>query len=82
MPGARRILLEEAILNFHGCALVISHDRFFLDRICTHMLVFEGEGQVRWFNGNFSDYEEWRQKEFGSRLFENRRARYRKLVRK
>jgi len=75
-------LLEEAILNFHGCALVISHDRFFLDRICTHMLVFEGEGQVRWFNGNFSDYEEWRQKEFGSRLFENRRARYRKLVRK
>ena len=72
-------LLEEAILNFTGCAMVISHDRFFLDRICTHMLVFEGGGQVRWFNGNFREYEEWRQKELGSKLFENRRARYRKI---
>ncbi len=73
-------LLEEAILNFRGCVLVTSHDRFFLDRICTHLLVFEGEGNVRWFNGNFQEYEAWRVKEFGSKLFENRRSRYRKLV--
>lgn len=73
-------LLEEALLNFSGCVLVISHDRFFLDRICTHLLVFEGEGQVRWFPGNYSEYEEWRLRELGSRLFENRRARYRKVV--
>lgn len=73
-------LLEEAIQNFRGCVLVTSHDRFFLDRICTHLLVFEGEGQVRWFSGNFQEYEEWRVRELGSRLFENRRSRYRKLV--
>lgn len=74
-------LLEEAILSFSGCALVISHDRFFLDRVCTHLLVFEGEGVVRWFEGNYQDYETWRKKEFGAGLFENRRARYRKLLR-
>jgi ATPase subunit of ABC transporter with duplicated ATPase domains len=73
-------LLEEAINNFSGCILVISHDRFFLDRVCTHLLVFEGEGQVRWFEGNFQEYEDWRLKELGTRLFENRRARYRVLV--
>src|SRR5690606_17666045 len=72
-------LLEEALLNFGGCALVISHDRFFLDRVCTHLLVFEGQGNVRWFEGNYQDYEAWRVKELGSKLFENRRARYRKL---
>ncbi len=75
-------LLEDAILDFGGCVMVISHDRFFLDRICNHMLVFEGEGQVRWFKGNYQEYEEWRVKELGSRLFENRRGRYRKLVKK
>ena len=75
-------MLEEAIQSFAGCALVISHDRFFLDRICTHLLVFEGEGRVRWFTGNFREYEEWRKKELGTGLFENRRSRYRKLVRK
>jgi ATP-binding cassette ChvD family protein len=74
-------LLEEAILNFGGCVLVISHDRFFLDRICSHLLVFEGEGKVRWFEGNYQEYEAWRTRELGTRLFENRRARYRKLVR-
>ncbi len=74
-------LIEEALMNFSGCAMVISHDRFFLDRICTHLLVFEGEGFVRWFEGNYRDYEEWRLREFGSKLFDNRRARYRKLVR-
>lgn len=73
-------LLEEAINNFAGCVLVISHDRFFLDRICTHMLIFEGGGQVRFFQGNYQDYETWRKKELGSALFENRRHRYRKLV--
>lgn len=73
-------MLEEAIQQFGGCVLVISHDRFFLDRICTHLLVFEGEGQVRFYTGNFREYEDWRQKEMGNRLFENRRNRYRKLV--
>ncbi|MBK7143241.1 MAG: energy-dependent translational throttle protein EttA [bacterium] len=74
-------LLEEAILAFSGCAMIISHDRFFLNRICTHLLVFEGEGNVRWFEGNYQEYEEWRMKELGSGLFENRRNRYRKLSR-
>jgi sulfate-transporting ATPase len=73
-------LLEEALMNFSGCAMVISHDRFFLDRICTHLLVFEGEGFVRWFEGNYRDYEEWRLRELGTKLFDNRRARYRKIV--
>ena len=73
-------LLEEAILSFSGCVLVTSHDRFFLDRICTHLLVFEGEGTVRWFEGNYREYEDWRVKELGTKLFENRRARYRTLV--
>jgi len=73
-------MLEEAILDFSGCVLVISHDRFFLDRVCTHLLVFEGEGRVHWYEGNFSAYQEWRSKEFGDRLFENRRNRYRKIV--
>jgi len=54
--------LEEALIDFPGCALVISHDRWFLDRICTHLMVFEGNGQVTWFPGNWSEYEEWREK--------------------
>ncbi len=74
-------LLEEAILAFSGCAMIISHDRFFLNRICTHLLVFEGEGTVRWFEGNYQEYEEWRMKELGTGVFENRRNRYRKLTR-
>ncbi len=74
-------MLEEAILDYSGCVLVISHDRFFLDRVCTHLLVFEGEGRVRWFEGNFTAYQEWRSKELGDRLFENRRNRYRTIVR-
>ena len=73
-------LLEEAILDFSGCVLVISHDRFFLDRICTHLLVFEGDEQVRWFPGNYQEYEAWRLKDLGAKLFENRRARYKRLV--
>ncbi len=73
-------MLEEAIMQFAGCMMVISHDRFFLDRVCTHMLVFEGSGRVRWYEGNFSSYEEWRQREMGDSLFTNRRNRYRTLV--
>ncbi len=72
--------LEEAILNFTGCVLVISHDRFFLDRVCTHLLVFEGEGNVRWFEGNYREYEDWHKRELGGKPFENRRNRYRKIV--
>lgn len=73
-------MLEEAILDFSGCVMVISHDRFFLDRVCTHLLVFEGEGNIRWYEGNFSSYQEWRSKEFGSKMFENRRNRYKTIV--
>lgn len=73
-------MLEEAILDFSGCIMVISHDRFFLDRICTHLLVFEGERKVRWYEGNFASYQEWRAKEFGDQLFENRRNRYRTIA--
>jgi sulfate-transporting ATPase len=73
-------MLEEAVLDFGGAVMVISHDRFFLNRVCTHVLVFEGEGKVRWFDGNYEEYEEWRQKELGSKLMENRRNRYRKIV--
>jgi ATP-binding cassette ChvD family protein len=72
--------LEDAILDFTGTVLVISHDRFFLDRICTHLLVFEGEGTVRFFTGNFQDYESWRKREYGEDVYKNRRNRYRKLV--
>ncbi len=75
-------MLEEAILNFSGCVLVISHDRFFLNRVCTHLLVFEGEGHLHFFEGNFDDYEKWRTKEMGSSYFDNRRNRYRKLLKK
>ena len=71
--------LENAILDFNGCALVISHDRFFLDRICTHLLVFEGDSKVRWFEGNFEEYQEKRKKELGGRE-ENRRSKYKKLT--
>ncbi|MDF1544011.1 MAG: energy-dependent translational throttle protein EttA [bacterium] len=72
-------MLEEAILEFKGCVLVISHDRFFLNRICTHLMVFEGEGKVHWFEGNFDDYLEWREKHGGKSL-QDRRSRYKKLV--
>jgi energy-dependent translational throttle protein EttA len=70
--------LEEALENFGGCAVVISHDRWFLDRIATHILAFEGDSQVVWFEGNFSDYEENRKKRQGD--VEPKRIRYKKLV--
>ena len=69
--------LEEALENFGGCAVVISHDRWFLDRICTHILAFEGDSQVVWFEGNFSDYEENKKKRLGD--VEPRRIRYKNL---
>lgn len=72
-------VLEQAILDFSGCVLVISHDRFFLDRICTHMLIFDGNGTVRWFEGNFQAYEEMLRAEDPGRL-EHRRGKYRKIV--
>lgn len=69
--------LEEALENFGGCAVVISHDRWFLDRICTHILAFEGDSQVVWFEGNFSDYEENKKKRLGD--VEPKRIRYKNL---
>jgi ATP-binding cassette ChvD family protein len=70
--------LEEALENFGGCAVVISHDRWFLDRIATHILAFEGDSQVYWFEGNFSDYEENRKKRLGNDATP-KRIRYKKL---
>ncbi|MBP7632836.1 energy-dependent translational throttle protein EttA [Candidatus Ozemobacteraceae bacterium] len=72
-------LLEDAISDFSGCILVISHDRFFLNRICTHLMVFEGESHVEWFEGNYEEYEAMRQRKFGAAALENRRARYRRF---
>ncbi len=69
--------LEEALENFGGCAVVISHDRWFLDRICTHILAFEGDSQVYWFEGNFSDYEENKKKRLGD--VAPKRIKYKKL---
>ena len=73
--------LEDALENFPGCAVVISHDRWFLDRIATHVLAFEGDSQVRWFEGNFSEYESWRRKELGSAAEQPHRIKYKPLAR-
>jgi ATP-binding cassette ChvD family protein len=73
--------LEEALLGFPGCAVVISHDRWFLDRISTHVLAFEGDSEVRWFEGNFSDYEVDRHKRLGVDADQPHRLRYKPLVR-
>ena len=72
--------LEEALLDFAGCAVVISHDRWFLDRIATHMLAFEGNSQVYWFQGNYSEYEENREQRLGSK-YHPERIQYKKLMR-
>lgn len=72
-------MLENALLDFNGCVMVISHDRFFLDRICTHILAFEGQGKVRYFEGNFQEYESMRRKELGSEYDKSRSSRYKKL---
>lgn len=74
--------MESALEAFPGCAVVISHDRWFLDRIATHVLAFEGNSQVRWFEGNFQDYEAWRRKELGVDADQPKRLRYKPLTRK
>jgi ATP-binding cassette ChvD family protein len=73
--------LEEALLNFAGCAVVISHDRWFLDRIATHMLAFEGDSKVVWFEGNYQDYEADRRRRLGAEADTPHRIKYRKLTR-
>jgi len=73
--------LEEALLEFPGCAVVISHDRWFLDRIATHVLAFEGDSEVRWFEGNFSDYEKDRRQRLGGDADTPHRIKYKPLTR-
>ena len=73
--------LEDALVDFAGCAVVISHDRFFLDRICTHILAFEGEAHVEWFEGNFEDYEEDKKRRLGPDAVEPKRIKYKKFSR-
>jgi energy-dependent translational throttle protein EttA len=73
--------LEEALLSFAGCAVVVSHDRWFLDRIATHVLAFEGDSQVRWFEGNFEAYESFRHEQLGADADRPHRLTYKKLVR-
>jgi ATPase subunit of ABC transporter with duplicated ATPase domains len=73
--------LEEALENFAGCAVVISHDRWFLDRIATHILAFEGDSRVVWFEGNYSDYETDRKKRLGAAAERPHRIKYRQLTR-
>jgi ATP-binding cassette ChvD family protein len=74
--------LEEALLAFAGCAVVVSHDRWFLDRIATHVLAFEGDSQVRWFEGNFEAYEDFRHEQLGAEADRPKRITYKKLVRR
>jgi ATPase subunit of ABC transporter with duplicated ATPase domains len=71
--------LEEALLTFPGCAAVISHDRWFLDRIATHILAFEGDSQVTWFEGNYADYEADRHRRLGEEADQPHRIKYRRL---
>ena len=73
--------LEDAIENFAGCAVIISHDRFFLDRLCTHMLAFEGDSHVEWFEGNFEEYEEDKKRRLGPDALEPTRVKYKKFTR-
>ncbi len=73
--------LEDAIENFAGCAVIISHDRFFLDRLCTHILAFEGEAHVEWFEGNFEDYEEDKKRRLGPDALEPKRIKHKKFTR-
>ena len=71
--------LEEAILGFPGCVVVISHDRWFLDRIATHILAYEGDSQVTWFEGNFEDYEADRKRRLGDDADQPHRIKYRRI---
>jgi ATPase subunit of ABC transporter with duplicated ATPase domains len=72
--------LEDALVDFAGCAVIISHDRWFLDRIATHMLAFEGDSRVVWFAGNYQDYEADRKKRLGAEADQPHRIRYRRLA--
>ena len=73
--------LEEALLSFAGCAVVISHDRWFLDRVATHILAFEGDSQVYWFEGNYQEYEVNRKERLGITDNKPQRIQYKKLMR-
>jgi ATPase subunit of ABC transporter with duplicated ATPase domains len=73
--------LEEALENFAGCAVIISHDRWFLDRIATHILAFEGDSRAVWFSGNYSEYEADRKKRLGDAADQPHRIKYRHLTR-
>ena len=73
--------LEDALVDFAGCAVVISHDRFFLDRICTHILAFEGDAHVEWFEGNFEDYEEDKKRRLGADALQPTRIKHKKFAR-
>ena len=73
--------LENALEEFAGCAVIISHDRFFLDRLCTHILAFEGDAKVEWFEGNFADYEEDKKRRLGPDALEPKRVKYKKFTR-
>jgi ATPase subunit of ABC transporter with duplicated ATPase domains len=73
--------LEEALENFAGCAVVISHDRFFLDRLATHILAFEGDSHVEWFEGNFEEYEADKRRRMGPEADRPHRMTYKKLTR-
>ena len=73
--------LEDALEDFAGCAVIISHDRFFLDRLCTHILAFEGEAHVEWFEGDFSAYEDDKKRRLGPDALEPKRLKYKKFTR-
>ena len=73
--------LEEALLEFPGCAVIITHDRWFLDRVATHILAFEGDSRVVWFEGNYADYEADRRRRLGAAAEQPHRIRYKPLVR-
>jgi ATPase subunit of ABC transporter with duplicated ATPase domains len=73
--------LEEALLDFAGCAVIVTHDRWFLDRVATHILAFEGDSRVAWFEGNYADYEADRRRRLGSEADRPHRIRYKPLIR-
>ena len=73
--------LEDAIEAYAGCAVIVSHDRWFLDRVATHIVAFEGESQVRWFEGNFTDYAEYRKREHGVDAMRPHRIKYKPVTR-
>ena len=72
--------LEEALETFAGCAVIISHDRWFLDRICTHIIAYEGNSEVVWFEGNYQDYEEDRKRRLGAQADQPHRIRFKKFA--